>query len=145
MREAIRNSANPALPEAERRAALQFAFFAPGNDVSAWLAGWHPDVLAAQRIAGDRTSRQADYAAGSAPILYVQPDHDPLAHAEDALEFQRALGDRVTIVKIANASHAAITEQPDAVADALIGYARTLQGARARVRASNDESGLGRR
>jgi pimeloyl-ACP methyl ester carboxylesterase len=126
VREAIRNSANPSLPEGERLAALKFAFFAPGNDASAWLSGWHPDVLAAQRIAGDRTPREADYAAGSAPILYVQPDHDPLAHAEDAHEFKRLLGDRVTIVKIANASHAAITEQPDAVADALIDYASKL-------------------
>lgn len=126
VREAIRNSANTALPEAERLAALEFAFFAPGNDASAWLTGWHPDVLAAQRIAGDRTPRDADYAAGSAPILYIQPDHDPLAHSEDAHEFQRALGNRVTIVKIANASHAVIAEQPDAVADALIDFAQTL-------------------
>jgi pimeloyl-ACP methyl ester carboxylesterase len=126
IREAIRNSADPALPDAVRLAALQFAFFAPGNDASSWLHGWHPAVLAAQRIAGDRTSREADYAAGRAPILYLQPDHDPLAHADDALEFKRALGERVTIVKIANASHAAITEQPDAIADALIEYARKL-------------------
>jgi pimeloyl-ACP methyl ester carboxylesterase len=126
VREAIRNSANPALPKKDRLAALRFAFFAPGNDASAWLTGWHPDVLAAQRIAGDRTPRQADYAAGSAPILYLQPDHDPLAHAEDGQEFKRALGDRVTIVRIADASHAAITEQPDAVAEVLIDYARRL-------------------
>jgi pimeloyl-ACP methyl ester carboxylesterase len=126
LREAIRNSANPALPTPQRLAALQFAFFAPGNDASVWLAGWHPDVLAAQRIAGDRTPRDTDYAAGTAPVLYLQPAHDPLAHAEDAAEFQRALGGRVTIVKIANASHAAITEQPDAIADALIDYVRKL-------------------
>jgi pimeloyl-ACP methyl ester carboxylesterase len=126
VRKAIRNSANPALPDTERLAALKFAFFAPGNDASAWLTGWYPDVLAAQRIAGDRTPREEDYAAGSAPILLLQPDHDPLAHAEDAIEFKRALGDRVTIVKIAQASHAAITEQPDAVADALIAYAGRL-------------------
>jgi pimeloyl-ACP methyl ester carboxylesterase len=126
VREAIRNSANPALPDAERLAALQFAFFAPGNDASAWLTGWYPDVLAAQRVAGDRTPRDEDYAAGSAPILYLQPDHDPLAHAEDAIEFKRALGDRVTIVTIAQASHAVITEQPDAVADALIAYGGRL-------------------
>jgi pimeloyl-ACP methyl ester carboxylesterase len=126
LREAIRDSADPALPAAARLAALQFAFFAPGNDASAWLRGWHPEVLAAQRIAGDRTPREEDYASGRAPILYLQPDHDPLAHAEDAFEFKRALGDRVTIVKNANASHAAIAEQPDAIAAALIDYARKL-------------------
>jgi pimeloyl-ACP methyl ester carboxylesterase len=126
VREAIKASANPSLPDAQRLTALQFAFFAPGNDARAWLAGWHPDVLAAQRVAGDRTSREADYAAGAAPILYLQPDHDPLAHEEDAHEFKRALGDRVTIVVIRNCSHAAVAEQPDAISGALIDYAAAL-------------------
>src|SRR5215467_7264985 len=126
VREAIKASANPSLPDAERLRALQFAFFAPGNDAAGWLAGWHPEVLAAQRIAGDRTSREQDYAAGGVPILYLQPDHDPLAHVEDAHEFKRALGDRVTVTVIQNCSHAAIAEQPDAISDALIAYARTL-------------------
>jgi pimeloyl-ACP methyl ester carboxylesterase len=126
VRAAIRASADPSLPDAERLAALQFAFFAPGNDARTWLKGWHPDVLAAQRLAGDRTSREEDFAAGQAPVLYLQPDHDPLAHVEDAREFKRALGDRVTIVVIRNCSHAAIAEAPDAISDALIDYAAIL-------------------
>ncbi len=126
VREAIKASANPALAEPERLEALKFAFFAPGNDATAWLTGWHPEVLAAQRIAGDRTSREEDYAAGTAPILYLQPDHDPLAHAEDAEEFKAALGGRVTVKVIRNASHAAVTEQPRAISDALVDYARKL-------------------
>jgi pimeloyl-ACP methyl ester carboxylesterase len=126
IREAIRNSANPALPDDERLKALRFAFFAPGNDPRPWLRGWHPEVLAAQRIAGDRTSRQADYAAGSAPILYLQPGGDPLAHVEDAQEFKRALGDRVTVIVIDNASHAAIEEQPEAISRALVDFANRL-------------------
>jgi pimeloyl-ACP methyl ester carboxylesterase len=126
IREAIRNSANPALPDDERLKALRFAFFAPGNDPRPWLKGWHPEVLAAQRIAGDRTSRQEDYAGGSAPILYLQPGHDPLAHVEDAHEFKRALGERVTVIVIDNASHAAIEEQPEAISAALIDFAKTL-------------------
>jgi pimeloyl-ACP methyl ester carboxylesterase len=126
VREAIKASANPSLPDAERLAALQFAFFAPGNDPRAWLEGWHPDVLAAQRLAGDRTSREQDFAAGEAPILYLQPDHDPLAHEEDAQAFKRSLGERVTIVVICDCSHAAVAEQPAAISDALIDYANTL-------------------
>jgi pimeloyl-ACP methyl ester carboxylesterase len=126
VREAIKASADPALPDAQRLAALQFAFFAPGNDAHAWLKGWHPDVLAAQRLAGDRTSREEDFAAGEAPILYLQPDHDPLAHAEDAQEFKRLLGDRVTIMVIRDCSHAAVAEQPQAISDALIDYAIAL-------------------
>jgi pimeloyl-ACP methyl ester carboxylesterase len=126
VRAAIKASADPALPDAERLAALQFAFFAPGNDARAWLEGWHPDVLAAQRVAGDRTSREEDFAAGAAPVLYLQPDHDPLAHVEDARAFKRALGERVIVRVIRNCSHAAIAEAPDAVSDALIDYAATL-------------------
>jgi pimeloyl-ACP methyl ester carboxylesterase len=126
MRAAIRASADPSLPDAERLEALQFAFFAPGNDPRPWLEGWHPEVLAAQRIAGDRTSREEDFAAGRAPVLYLQPDHDPLAHAEDAEAYARQFGARVTVVVIGRASHAVIAEQPEAVSAALIAYARGL-------------------
>ena len=92
VRQAIRNSADPSLSDAERIEALQFAFFAPGNDPRGWLKGWHPEVLQAQRIAGDRTSREEDFAAGRAPILYLQPDHDPLAHVEDASAYKERFG-----------------------------------------------------
>jgi pimeloyl-ACP methyl ester carboxylesterase len=126
MRAAIRASADPSLPDAERLEALQFAFFAPGNDPRPWLEGWYPEVLAAQRIAGDRTSREEDFAAGRAPILYLQPDHDPLAHVEDAEAYARQFGARVTVVVIERASHAVIAEQPEAVSAALIAYARGL-------------------
>ncbi len=126
MRAAIRASADPSLPDEERIRALQFAFFAPGNDPRSWLKGWHPEVLAAQRIAGDRTSRDEDFAAGQAPILYLQPEHDPLAHVEDAEAYQRQFGERVSIVVVERASHAVIAEQPDAVSAALVAYARKL-------------------
>jgi pimeloyl-ACP methyl ester carboxylesterase len=126
MRAAIRASADPSLSDAERLEALQFAFFAPGNDPRPWLQGWYPEVLAAQRIAGDRTSREEDFAAGQAPILYLQPDHDPLAHVEDAEAYARQFGARVTVVVIERASHAVIAEQPEAVSAALIAYARGL-------------------
>ena len=126
VRAAIRKSADPSLPDAERLAALRFAFFAPHNDATSWLRGWHPDVLAAERIAGDRTPREEDYAAGNAPVLYLQPDHDPLAHVENAQEYRRALGDRVTVVVIPHASHAAIAEQPEFIADELVKFARRM-------------------
>lgn len=126
IRAAIRDSANPDLPAARRLEALRFAFFAPGNDPSGWLDGWHPDVLAQQRIAGDRTARSVDYAGGGKRILYLQPSHDPLAHVEDAEIFQRELGARVTVVVIPNASHAAIAEQPDFIAAELARYAAGL-------------------
>ena len=126
VRAAIRMSADTKAPDAERLKALQFVFFAPGNDARVWLEGWYPEVLAEQRLAGDRTARTEDYAAGRAPILYLQPSHDPLARVDEADEYKRAVGDRVTVVVIPNSSHAVVTEQPVAVADALIKYARGL-------------------
>jgi pimeloyl-ACP methyl ester carboxylesterase len=131
VRAAIRASADASLPDATRLKALRYAFFAPGNDPSVWLAGWHPEVLAAQRLAGDRTSREEDFTGGgTAPILYLQPAHDPLAHAHHAQEYRARLGDRVTIVMIPQASHAAIAEQPAFISDALIAFARGLGGLR---------------
>src|SRR5258707_294620 len=126
VRAAIRMSANTSAPDDERIKAMQFVFFAPGSDARVWLKGWHPEVLAAQRIAGDLTPRTLDYAAGQAPVLYIQPSHDPLAHVEDAEEYQRALGERVSVVVIPHSAHAVIGEQPDAVSDALINYAQSL-------------------
>ncbi len=126
VRAAIRNSANAELPDEIRLEALRFAFFAPGNDPTSWLEGWYPHVLAVQRTAGDRTSRKRDYAGGGKPILYLQPDHDPLAHVEDAEIFRRENGVRVTVRIVPNASHAAIAEQPEFIADALIEYARGI-------------------
>jgi pimeloyl-ACP methyl ester carboxylesterase len=126
VRAAIRTSADPSASDDERIKAMQYVFFAPGSDARIWLNGWHPEVLAAQRLAGDRTPREIDYTAGRAPVLYIQPSHDPLAHVGDAEAYKKALGDRVTVVVIPNAAHAVIVEQPDAVSDALIAYARQL-------------------
>jgi pimeloyl-ACP methyl ester carboxylesterase len=126
VRAAIRMSADTSAPDEERVKAMQFVFFAPGSDARIWLDGWHPEVLAAQRIAGDLTPRTIDYAAGRAPVLYIQPSHDPLAHVEDAEEYRRAVGDRVTVMVIPNSAHAVIVEQPEAVSNALIHYACKL-------------------
>src|SRR5258706_11147606 len=126
VRAAIRLSADLSAPDDERVKAMQFVFFAPGSDARVWLKGWYPDVLAAQRAAGDRTSREIDYAAGKAPILYIQPSHDPLARVDEAEEYKHALGGRVTVVGIPNSAHAVVIEQPKAVSDALIAYARKL-------------------
>lgn len=126
VRAAIRVSADNNAPDDERIRAMQLVFFAPGSDARVWLEGWHPDVLAAQRIAGDLTPREFDYAAGSAPVLCIQPSHDPLARVDEVEEYKRALGDRVTVIVIPNSAHAVIVEEPNAVSDALIAYARKL-------------------
>ena len=126
VRAAIRKSADLNAADDERIKAMQFVFFAPGSDARVWLTGWYPEVLAAQRIAGDLTPRTIDYAAGQAPVLYIQPSHDPLARVNEADEYKHAIGGRVTVVVVPNSAHAVIVEQPAAVSDALIAYAKKL-------------------
>ena len=41
---AVTAAGNLALSNEERLAALRFAFFAPGNDPTVWLTGWHPEI-----------------------------------------------------------------------------------------------------
>ena len=79
----------------------------------------------------------ADFAAGRAPILYLQPDHDPLAHVDDASAYKERFGERVSVVVIARSSHAVIAEQPDTVSAALISYARELWPDESAPRASS--------
>lgn len=126
LRQAMLASMNTALPEAQRIAALLKVYFAPNNDPRPWLTGWYPEVFVAERVAGDKTSRDEDYAAGRAPVLYLQPEQDPLAGVKNADAYKKALGDRVTVVVIPNASHAAIEERPAFVAEQLIAYANKL-------------------
>jgi pimeloyl-ACP methyl ester carboxylesterase len=126
VREAIRTSADPLSPEAERIKALQFAFFAPGNDARVWLQGWYPEALAAGWRADDLTSDDEDLSAGRTPVLRVQPAYDPLAHVEGAKPYRERFGDRATVVVVEGASRAVIVEQPNAVSEALIAYARKL-------------------
>jgi pimeloyl-ACP methyl ester carboxylesterase len=54
----------------------------------------------------------------------MQPSHDPLAHAQDAVDYKAALGDRLTVVKIPQSSHAAIAEQPEFIAREIAAWAR---------------------
>ena len=68
----------------------------------------------------------AAVAGPAAPILYLQPDHDPLASVDNAAEYKRSLGERVTIVVVPNSGHAVITERPAFVARELIKYAQSL-------------------
>lgn len=62
------------------------------------------------------------WGAGGAPTLEIITEHDPF-HARDEWGDLRAeLGDRVTTTVIEAAGHALFPEQPDAVAETIIGY-----------------------
>jgi pimeloyl-ACP methyl ester carboxylesterase len=115
-----------ALPKDERLKYLRGTFFAPGNDPTVWLEGWHAEASESQRLAGLATRQQDWWSAGKVPLLDLQADTDPFHPMERTNELKDELGDRVTVVAVANASHALLPEQPKAVVDAIVAWVRGL-------------------
>ncbi|MBR0784762.1 alpha/beta fold hydrolase [Bradyrhizobium iriomotense] len=113
-------------PTAIRLKALEFAFFAPGNDASSWLEGWHKDVTESQRAAGLNTKRESWWLSGTARILDLQAADDPFRPRDTTDELKNDLGDRVSVVVVPNASHALPAEQPAAVVQAIVAWAQDL-------------------
>jgi pimeloyl-ACP methyl ester carboxylesterase len=113
-------------PRALRLKALEFAFFAPGNDAPSWLEGWHKDVTESQRAAGLNTKRESWWAGGTARILDLQAADDPFRPRDTTDELKNDFGDRVSVVVVPNASHALPSEQPAAVVQAIVAWARGL-------------------
>ncbi len=108
----------------ERLAALELAFFAPGNDASVWLDGWWPGASGIAAALG-RTDPEEWWRAGTVPILIIQPLQDAMAAPEVGRQAATALGRRATYREVANCGHAILPEQPDAIARHLIEFLRT--------------------
>jgi pimeloyl-ACP methyl ester carboxylesterase len=123
LRDALTTAADAMRPESERLAALRLAFFAPGNDPSSWLTGWHKEAGAAQRAASAATRQEEWWSGGTAPLLDLQAADDPWRPraTEDALRMELC-ADRVTTVVIPNASHALFPEQPEAVTAIIVAW-----------------------
>ena len=118
---------DPAQPEAARLQALKHVFFAPGNDPTPWLTGFHAGVRNAEIIARDATPQKEYYSGGTVPMLDIQGDNDPYKPPSAANELVDEFGaGRVTVVRIPHAAHAIIVEQPKAVSDAILAWVRRL-------------------
>ncbi len=118
---------DPSQPQAERLKHLQRVFFAPGNDATIWLTGFHANVQRAEVMARDRTPQAVYWAAGTAPILDIQGDADPYRPLSSSDELVKEFGpSRVSVMRIPHTAHALIMEQPAAVADAIVAWARRL-------------------
>jgi len=114
-------------PASERLIGLQHVFFAPGHDAHIWLEGFHADVQKSEVIARDATPQKEYWVAGTVPILDLQAEHDPYRPPSSRNELVEEFGaKRMTTVLIPNAAHAVIVEQPGAVADAIIAWAKAL-------------------
>ena len=129
LRAELARCADTALPDADRRAALRAAFFAPGHDPSAWLTDWHPESGRSQRAASAATPQADWWEGGSAPILDLQAAQDPWRPRDTQHDFRDEFGaDRVRVVVIPDASHALLPEQPDAVVGAVLAWMRDRFG-----------------
>src|SRR5680860_159573 len=108
-------------PDAHADAVAE-AFFAPGNDPTPFLDGWHVELAAAQRHATESTPVEHWWSAGTAPVLVVQGADDVIALRENAERLAATGGQRVEILDVPRAGHALLPEQPGAVATALLGW-----------------------
>lgn len=128
LRESINRSHQMDLPEDVRLKHLQHVFFAPGNDARVWLNGWREDVMRMEREATDATPKPEWWTAGTAPVLDVIPECDPLSPPESRNNYVEEFGaDRVTTMLIPDASHALLPEQPETVAKAVLDYLKRLR------------------
>ncbi len=123
---ALDTAADATRPRAERLAALQTAFFAPGNDATAWLEGWHPQLREVYRRAAATPPKDHWWPQSAVPVLDLQAACDPWRPPSTRQELQAALGPLVSVQCVADASHALLPEQPAAVAAALVSWAGNL-------------------
>jgi pimeloyl-ACP methyl ester carboxylesterase len=122
----VSKSADMAVPEAERLAAMQEIFFASGNDPKIWLKGWWTEASEGQRVAAANVKQSDWWAAGNVPLLDLQAGIDPFKPKGTENELKDEFPDRVTVAVIPNASHALLPEQPAAVAEAIATWVRKL-------------------
>ena len=108
--------------------AVRTAFFAPGSDASVWFEGWNGLVAAVQSKANARTSVERWWEAGSAEVLVAQPLDDVIAPPGNATQIVEAIGDRASMVTVADAGHALLPEQPDTVAPILLDWLAARRG-----------------
>jgi pimeloyl-ACP methyl ester carboxylesterase len=123
----VSKSADMAVPEAERLAAMQEIFFASGSDPKIWLKGWWTEASEGQRVAAANVKQSDWWAAGNVPLFDLQAAVDPFKPKGTENELKDEFPDRVTIAVIPNASHALLPEQPAAVVEAIAKWVRGLK------------------
>ena len=112
------------VPEAEHLAHVARAFFADPSRAVVWRDGWHPEVAAFQGAAANATPTEDWWLGGGKEMLVLQPACDAVAPPENARLLAEALGSQVRVVEIPDAGHAALPEQPEAIARAVLQFLR---------------------
>ncbi|MFK8033917.1 MAG: alpha/beta fold hydrolase [Hyphomicrobiales bacterium] len=123
----ISASFDMSLNDDERLVHLQKVYFAPGADASVWLAGWWPEVSAAQRRAAQQTpDKDWVRVADLHRTLYIGAADDVISPPPELDRLRDTIGTKADCVAITNAGHALLPEQPEAVAQALVAWIREL-------------------
>ncbi|MFC2107220.1 alpha/beta fold hydrolase [Bacteroidota bacterium] len=113
------------LPPSEREPYVQKAFFAPMSKVPYyWITGWYREAGWMQEALDvDHSSTSADWVSGgNAPMLILNGEYDVAAPYENGVYMQKAYPDRVTLVKVPDAGHAMLAEQPGFITENTISY-----------------------
>jgi len=128
LRDSINKSHQMDLPDDVRLKHLQHVFFAPASDARIWLHGWREDVMHMEREATEATPKPEWWNAGTAPVLDVIPECDPLSPPASRNNYVEQFGaQRVTTVLVPGAAHALLPEQPESVARAVLDYLKRLK------------------
>ncbi len=114
----------PELSMEEHLEALALAFFASGNDPVVWVDGWNPLLASAQLEAQQRTPTEAWASGGTVETLIVRPAEDQMVSAESTRLLANELGGKVSVIELPGAGHAALPEQPEAVAISILTWLR---------------------
>jgi pimeloyl-ACP methyl ester carboxylesterase len=115
------------LAEETRFGAMARAFFAPGNDATAWRDGWFGQT-AAMQVAANRATPVADWwLAGRASVQIIQARQDLIAPPANGELLCRDLGARARLAYVDRAGHAMLPEQPDEIARLVIDFLDTTQ------------------
>lgn len=121
IRFAMAGSLDLEAPEDTRRDNVRKAFFAPGNDPSAWMPGWSPKSAEMGRsVAAANTA--VWWGGGKAPIMLLQGLQDVVAPPENGRLLKEELGARVELVEIDGAGHALLPEQPEQVSKNVLAF-----------------------
>lgn len=102
-------------------AAVQTGFFAPGNDPEVWRDGWYGSVALQQQTALRNSPPDSWSDGGQAAIYIIQAAQDAVAPPANAEALRTAHPDRVEIVILPNAGHAILPEQPEKLAQLVLG------------------------
>ncbi|MEM7275638.1 MAG: alpha/beta hydrolase [Actinomycetota bacterium] len=121
---ALREFLDESRTEAERLDAARRALFAPGHEVDpSFIDPGRSIEAATAQMAAMRAEPTDDWlAGGSAPMLVVQGVEDRIAPPENGHRLRARWPDRVEVVDVADAAHAILNEQPDAVAAAILDF-----------------------